>query len=118
MPISDPRISPWTPWRGERVSGTERAGDALKSTSGISIGFLVRPWEPYWFTWSGGGRLPGHTCILTMQVEWFQRPSTKLGSRPDDGPESWAVAFHVVESPPQSSVSGRPRSLGMDLYQY
>jgi len=42
-----------------------------------------------------------------MQVEWFQRPSTKLGSRPDDGPESWAAAIHVVESPPQSSVADR-----------
>jgi hypothetical protein len=51
---------------------------------------------------------PPHTCILTMQVEWPQRPSSKLGSRPDDGPESWAVAIHVVESPPQSSVADRP----------
>lgn len=46
-----------------------------------------------------------------MQVEWLQRPSTKLGSRPDDGPESWAVAIHVVESPPESSVSDRPHGL-------
>lgn len=32
-----------------------------------------------------------------MQVDWLQRPSTKLGSRPDDSPESWAVALYVVD---------------------